>query len=181
MDGDEQVGLLFIGDGGAGLEGNEGIVVAGVDHLRTHAALKQLAEAQGHVKDELFLGQTVGADGAGIVPAVAGVDHDLANLEPKGADQRLLAVGSGLGFVAGEADLLAASPSCCGRPAALPPGTWAKSSAWTVALISVSVWRLALHGSGSLEVADAVPNRPPRKSAHCCWLYGSPRLRPSFF
>src|SRR5215471_15658323 len=81
MDRDEQVGALLIGDGGAGFERDEGIVLAGVDDFGAEAGLEQFAETAADVENQVFLFYAVGADSAGIVAAVSGIDDNLADLE----------------------------------------------------------------------------------------------------
>ena len=43
VDGEEEVGLGLVGDGGAGFEGDEGVVGAGVDDLGAEALVEELA------------------------------------------------------------------------------------------------------------------------------------------
>ena len=87
MDGQEQVGLLLVGDGRPGLERNEGVVGARVDDFRVQAFLDQPADAQRDVEDQVLFEQALDSFGALVVPAVAGVDDDAADLEAEGAGQ----------------------------------------------------------------------------------------------
>ena len=99
--GEEEVGLGLVGDGGAGFEGDEGVVVAGVDDVGSEALLEQLAEAQGYVEDDLFFFNSSGTGGAGVVAAVAGVDDDASDFQAQGAHQGALAGSRGLGSARG--------------------------------------------------------------------------------
>ena len=94
----KQVGALLVGDGGAGFERNEGIVLARIDHFGAQPRFQQFAQAAADFEHQILFAQAIGADGPGIVAAMTGIDHDLANLQPQRADQRSLAAGRGLGF-----------------------------------------------------------------------------------
>src|SRR5581483_7733776 len=98
MNGHEQVGLFAIGDGGASLERNEGIVLTGVDHVRTEPALQQFAEAATNLQNQVLFLQTIRADGSGVMTAVAGIDDNAADLKTKRADQGTVAAGGRPGF-----------------------------------------------------------------------------------
>src|SRR6202000_485969 len=95
VDGKEEVGLRLVGDRRTGLQGYEGIVIAGIDGVGSQALLKQLAETQGYVEHHLLFFDSTRSCGAGVVSAVAGIDDDAADLEAKGAYQRSLAGGAG--------------------------------------------------------------------------------------
>ena len=88
MDRDKEVGLRLVRDGGARLERDKCVVGAGVDNLRVEPVVKQLAEAEGYVEDDVFLLDAVGADGAGVMAAVACVDDDAADLEAERTYER---------------------------------------------------------------------------------------------
>src|SRR5271156_3416444 len=96
---DKQVGLRLIGDGGARLKRDEGVVAAGKDYVRAEALLEQLAEPEGHVENYVFFLNAIRAERARVVASVAGIDHDAANLETKRAHHGAAAVGGGVGFV----------------------------------------------------------------------------------
>ena len=98
MDGNEKIGRFLIGDGGSGFERNEGVVFAGVNDFGAEAGLQQLAQTAAHVEHQIFFLKTIGADRAGVVASVAGIDYDFADLQAQGADQRTIAAGGGLGF-----------------------------------------------------------------------------------
>ena len=98
MDRNEQVGLLLVGDRGASLQRNESVVLAGKDHVSAEAGLQQLAQSPADVEHQIFFLQAIGTDGAGIVSAVAGIDHDPADLQSQGADQRAVAARGRRGF-----------------------------------------------------------------------------------
>ena len=54
--------------------------MAGVNHLRPKLLFEQLAEAKGNVEHEIFFQEAIGADGAGIVATMAGIDDNLSDL-----------------------------------------------------------------------------------------------------
>jgi len=64
VDADEEVGLGLVGDGGAGFEGDEGVVGAGVDDLRAEAIMQELAETKSDVEDDILLADAADAEGA---------------------------------------------------------------------------------------------------------------------
>ena len=99
MDGDEQVGLMLVGDGGARLQRNERVVVAGVDHVGAQARLQQPAQAQSDVEHQILLHHPVRADGAGVVAAVSGIDHNASDLQSQRRGQAAIARRGRLGFV----------------------------------------------------------------------------------
>ena len=80
MDGEEQIGFPFVGDGGAAFERDERIVRARVDHLRAQALLDQFAEPQSDVQNQILLQQALRSAGALIVAAVSRVQHDAVEL-----------------------------------------------------------------------------------------------------
>jgi len=98
---DEQVCLVLIRDCRARLKRDKGIVVPRVNHVGAQLVLEQLAKAQRDVEDEVLFLEAGRPDGSGIVPPVAGVYDDAADLEPQRADERALAKGGGLGFARG--------------------------------------------------------------------------------
>src|SRR5579864_804581 len=93
VDRNKQVGTLLIGDGGAGLERDEGVVFAGVDNLRAQTSLQQFAQFAPDFEYQILFFQAVRPDGSGIVAAMAGIDHDLADLQAESANQRAVAAG----------------------------------------------------------------------------------------
>lgn len=97
MDADEEIGLRLVGDGGAGFERNKSIVGAGVDDLRAETIVQKLAEAKSYVEHNIFFADAADAEGAGIVPAVAGVDDNAIDLEAERADERFAVGGRGSG------------------------------------------------------------------------------------
>ena len=98
MDGKEEIGLRVIGDFRALLERDERVVVARIDHFGSRQPLlDELAQAQGHIQAQVFFHQSRGADRAGIMAAVPGVDHDAADLQSQRARQGMLAVASEFG------------------------------------------------------------------------------------
>ena len=94
MDRQEEVGLCLVGDRRTRLERDEGVVGPRVDHLRTELVMEQSAEPQRDVENNILLLNAVNAQRAGVMAAVAGVDHNTIDLETKGANQRGLAVRS---------------------------------------------------------------------------------------
>lgn len=84
MDGDEEVGLVAVGDVGALFKGNEYVGLAGVDHLDVATVgLDEFAEGECHIEvDVLLLG--ICADGTGVVAAVAGIDNQLKLVGARG-------------------------------------------------------------------------------------------------
>ena len=101
VDGDEEVGLGLVGDRGAGLERDEGVVAAGEDDVRAETLPEQLAEPQRDIEDHILLFDAVGAERAGVMAAVTGIDHDASDLKPESANHRAAAVRGRLGFVDG--------------------------------------------------------------------------------
>ena len=76
----EEVGLRFVGDGGALLERNERIVLARVDHFSARQLLlDQATQAQRNIETQILFHQPVWPDRAGVVTAVARIDHDAAD------------------------------------------------------------------------------------------------------
>ena len=76
MHADEQVGLGLIGETGPSLQFDLAVVGAGEEHL-VATSLEQLLEAQNHVERQVLLVQMQHAVlEAGIIAAVAGVEHD---------------------------------------------------------------------------------------------------------
>jgi len=95
---DEQIRPLAVGNRGAGFERYEGIVLPCVNHLGAQSRFQQPPEALGHVEHYVFFEQAVGTDGACVVPAVTGIDDDLADLQPQCASQGTVAAGGGASF-----------------------------------------------------------------------------------
>ena len=74
--GDEEVGLVAVGYVGAGLERDEHIGAARVDHLDARTVgLHQPAELEGHVQVDVFFFREVAARSR-VVAAVSGVDDE---------------------------------------------------------------------------------------------------------
>ena len=89
MDRDKQVGLVTVGDVGTGMQGDEHIGLAGVNHLDIRAVLlHQSSEGQRHIQvDNLLLSD--GAYCSGIMSAVSGVNHQRkAFIGCKGCDSQ---------------------------------------------------------------------------------------------
>ena len=81
MDGDEEVGLVLVGDLRPTVEFHEGIGLAGIDdlHVRT-ILLDHLSEGQGIPQRQvLFLHLTL-TDGTRIKAAMSGIDHQCEGL-----------------------------------------------------------------------------------------------------
>ena len=93
MYGDKQICLALIGNGGARLQRDKRIVVAGVNHLCTHLFLQKFSQAQCHVEHQIFFLQAIRTHGAGVMPAMAGVNHDSSDLQSQCPDQGALSVG----------------------------------------------------------------------------------------
>ena len=79
--------MLFIRDGGAGFQGDKGIVIAGVNNVGPKISFQKASEAQRDIKHQALLHQAFRADGAGIVATMAGIYHDAPNLQAKRANQ----------------------------------------------------------------------------------------------
>src|SRR6476619_137933 len=62
VNGDEQISLLFIGDGGARLQRNESVIVARIDDFSAELIFQQLAQLQRNVQHQVFFFQPVRAD-----------------------------------------------------------------------------------------------------------------------
>ena len=73
-----------------------------LNHLSTQARLQQFAEPSTYVQDKIFLFQAVGTDGSGIVATVTWIDHDLADFQAEGTDQRTVSGFRGFSLVDGE-------------------------------------------------------------------------------
>jgi len=86
VDGDEEVGLGLVGDRGACLKRDEGVVAARVDDVGAEALFEQAAETEGNVEDDVFFFDAAGAEGAGVMSAMAGVDDDAVDLEAEGTN-----------------------------------------------------------------------------------------------
>ena len=83
----EQVRGFAVGDRRARRQRHEVVGAPCQDHVPPWLLLQQLLEAQRDVEHQLGLGHAV-AHGAGIVPAVAGVDHDARDAEAELARDR---------------------------------------------------------------------------------------------
>ena len=103
----EQVGFGFVGDFGAPFERDEGVVRAGVNHLAAHALLDQSAQPLGDVQNQILFAQAFRPNGSGIVPAMAGIENDAADLQAEHPDHGALAGCVPLGRKRGLG-------SCCG-------------------------------------------------------------------
>ena len=101
MNRNEQVCLVFVGDGRARFQRDERVVVAGVDHVRAQSRFQQPSQAQRNVEHQVFLQQPIRSDGSGVVSPVSGIDHDAADLQPEGANQAAVAIGRRRGLVDG--------------------------------------------------------------------------------
>ena len=87
MDGNEEVGLVAIGNVGTGMQGHEDIGLTGIDDLDVGAVLlDESTESQGDVKiDSLLAGDS--SHGAGIVASVSCVDDQGEGLAGSMADE----------------------------------------------------------------------------------------------
>jgi hypothetical protein len=81
VDGEEQVGGAGVGDGRALLERHEDVRGPRHHHLGAQVFANHLLEPQRDVEDEVLLHEPAAADGAGVVSAVTGIDHDPACAE----------------------------------------------------------------------------------------------------
>ena len=79
-------------------EWDERVVFARVNHVGAQPRLQQLAQSSADVEHQVFFLQTIRTDGAGVVAAVAGINHDLADFQSQGADQRAVPVGGRRSF-----------------------------------------------------------------------------------
>ena len=91
MNADEQVCLCLIRDCRACFERDEGIVVAGIDDIGPKPLLQQFAQSQCHVEDNVLFLNAAGSERTGVMPTVAGINDDAADLQSKCADQGPLA------------------------------------------------------------------------------------------
>ena len=93
MNGNEQIGFGLGGYGGALFKRDERVVIARVDDFGAGQTLAdQRAEAKGDIEAKIFFEQAGGADRAGVMPAVAGIDHDSADFEAEDASEGGLAI-----------------------------------------------------------------------------------------
>src|SRR5215831_9277721 len=99
VDGDEEIGALAVRDGSAGFERDEGIVLAGVDDFSAEPGFELAAKTLGDIKYEVFFEQAIGTDGACVVPSMAGIDNDLADLETERANEGAIAGGGRTSFM----------------------------------------------------------------------------------
>ena len=76
MNAHEQVRLGAAGDGHAAAEAHEVVRVAGHDGLHAGIVVDERGEALGDLEHDRLLSVASAADGARILAAVAGVDHD---------------------------------------------------------------------------------------------------------
>ena len=83
MDGDKKLGVAGAGEAGAFAEFDEAVVLAGQVDLDFGVGLADaVGELFGDGEGQRFLvGLAVGADGAGVLAAVAGIDDDAVEAE----------------------------------------------------------------------------------------------------
>ena len=93
MNREEEIRALAVGEGRALLQWNEVVGTAGEDDFDAGDFLQEVLEAQRHVEDELGLGDAF-AFRAGVVSAVAGVDHN-----PRHAETELTSDGESAGEI----------------------------------------------------------------------------------
>ena len=93
---------LFIGDGGAFFQGDEGVIAARHDDLATGVLFQKFLQLQPHIQDNLFLFQSGGSDGSRVVAAVPGINDDPADFQAERARQGARAgLGGGSGLDGG--------------------------------------------------------------------------------
>jgi len=102
MNGDEQVGTRLVGNRGARFERDESIALARIDNFGAQSRLQHLAQTSAHIKDQVLFFQAIGTDGAAIVASMSRIDHDLANLQAQGTNQRAVAASGGLRLASAE-------------------------------------------------------------------------------
>src|SRR5438132_6607893 len=98
MNGDEQIRLLLVSDGGTRFQRDEGVVLPRENHLRSHPRLEQLAQALADIQNEVLFFESVRADRARIMPAVAGLNNNPANFDPQGPNPRAVSRPRRLSF-----------------------------------------------------------------------------------
>ncbi len=76
MDGEEEVGLVLVGDAGALVERDDAVVAAGEDDARVQPFLEGVGELAAERQRGVLLQQPGRADGADFLPAVPGIDDD---------------------------------------------------------------------------------------------------------
>ena len=94
MDRNKQVRLFLVRDGGASLEWNESVVLARINYVGAESSPQQFAQPPPDIQYQIFLLQTLGPNGAGIVSAVTGINHNLADFQSQSTDQGTIATGS---------------------------------------------------------------------------------------
>src|SRR5271154_228173 len=87
VNGKEEIGLRFVGDGRTRLQRYESIVIAGKDDVGSQALPEQFAKTQGDVEHHLLFFDATRSYGAGVMPAVARIDDEAADLEAEGTHQ----------------------------------------------------------------------------------------------
>ena len=82
VNGDEEVRVGGIGDGGAIFQRNVPVVLARVDYFRTgNVFFNELTQPQRHIETEIFFKETVRSFCAGVVASMPGIDGDAADLQ----------------------------------------------------------------------------------------------------
>ncbi len=76
MDRHEEVGAVLVGEIGAIAQGHEHVAVPAERHLHPEPVLHQAGHPAGHVEDHVLLHDPARPDGARVVAAVTGVEHD---------------------------------------------------------------------------------------------------------
>ena len=81
MDGDEEVGLVLVGNLRPSVEFHEGIGLTGIDDLHVGTVLfDHLSEGQGISQCQCLLLHLTLADGTGVKAAMSGIDHQCESL-----------------------------------------------------------------------------------------------------
>src|SRR6516225_8573992 len=97
MDGDKQVGFGLVGNARAIFQRDKSVVGTGVNNLRAgKLLLNDFSKAQSDVETKIFFHQAGGADGAGVMSAMAGIDHNTADFQPQSASEGGLTISGGL-------------------------------------------------------------------------------------
>ena len=96
MNRDEQIRLILVGNGGPRLQRDKGVIPSGVLHFRSQPRLEHLPQPPGDIEDQILLEQPVRPNRARVETAMAGIDHNLSDLQPQGADQGSVALRHGL-------------------------------------------------------------------------------------
>ena len=85
--------MCLVGDLGAPLERNERVVVAGEQNLAAQPVLQQRRQPLRYVQHQFFFGQAGRPVRAGVVTAVARIEHHASQFQTQRARQGSVAVG----------------------------------------------------------------------------------------